>query len=118
MDDKDLEEIENWDLDKPVPYERTGAPRRALVSVPFKPAEFQRVALGAERTGEKVSVFVRQAALERADTIIGMWVYGLTYSNLDNRSDVTLLTVGDIPAFPPSDSEKAGRNFENVYLPS
>ena len=118
MDDNSLRETENWDFEKPIPYERTGVSRRAIVSVPFKPAEFQRVAQGAERAGEKVSVFMRRAALERADAVIGMWVHGLTYSNFDNSSDVMLLTVGETPAFPPSDSEKAGRNFEMVYLPS
>lgn len=118
MDDNSLKDAGNWDFEKPIPYERTGASRRAIVSVPFKPAEFQRVTQGAERAGEKVSVFVRRAALEKADAVIGMWVHGLTYSNFDNSSDVMLLTVGEAPAVPPSDSEKAGRDFEAVYLPS
>ncbi len=118
MDDNSLKETENWDLNTPVPYERTGTSRRAIVSVPFKPAEFQRVAQGAERTGEKVSVFMRRAALEKADAVIGMWVHGLTYSRFDDSSDVMLLTVGEAPAVPPSDSEKAGRDFEAVYLSS
>ena len=116
MDDNPLKETANQYLENPVPHERQGTSRRAIVSVPFKPAEFQRIAQGAERTGEKVSVFVRQAALERADAVIGMWVHGLTYSNFGDSSDVMLLTVGEAPVFPPSDSEKAGRNFEAVFL--
>ena len=118
MTDEELQDPANWDFEHPLPMSRGPRPQRAIVSVPFKPTELRRVAIGAERTGEKVSVFVRRAALERADAVIGMQVHGLTYSTYGDTSDVTLVTVGETPAFPPSDSEKAGRNFEVAYLPS
>ncbi|MBI4287627.1 MAG: hypothetical protein HY671_04250 [Chloroflexi bacterium] len=63
--DRELESSENWDYDHPVVREPVKA-SRVVVSVAFQRLDFNRVAQAAERSGKKVSEFIREAALEKA----------------------------------------------------
>ena len=106
-------DAEERNLDMPVPYVRLRAAQRALVSVPFKPVEFEHVVAAAEQSGERVSVFVRGAALEKADTVMAAATYRLAYSEPAN--DAVFLMRGDSSAFLFVGSEKAGAvSFEQV----
>jgi hypothetical protein len=61
----DLENPANWDfahITMPVPVKST----RVVVSVSFRPEDFNAVAGQAERSGKKVSEFIREAALNEA----------------------------------------------------
>jgi hypothetical protein len=68
MDDKKLQALENteeWDFEHV--SRRPGVKgRRAVVSVAFPRNEFEIVDECAERSGEKLSEFIRRAALSRA----------------------------------------------------
>ena len=60
-----LESAEEWDFEHA--SKRPGVKgRRAVVSVAFPRDEFEVVDEGAERSGEKLSEFIRKAALNRA----------------------------------------------------
>jgi hypothetical protein len=63
--EKDLEKAEAWDFDKP---EIRGPVKtsRVVVSVAFRRDDFATVTRSAERSGKKVSEFIREAALEKA----------------------------------------------------
>jgi hypothetical protein len=63
---QNLEDREMWDFDK---AERHSAVRnpRSVVSVAFSRDSFDRVAQSAEQFGMKVSEFIREAALEKAN---------------------------------------------------
>lgn len=108
-----MESPESWDAGTPIPYERGKQPRRALVSIPFQPGEFAQVTLGAERSGEKLSVFIRNAALHEAEALIEAEVRGLSYSEPDNNT--VTITVGESTVFPISESEKAGTAWFEPY---
>ncbi len=102
--EENLEDIDNWDLETSIPYDRPSEPsRRALVSIPFQPDEFQRVSEGASRAGEKLSVFVRTSALEKADAIIEAQIYSVSYSDMHNTFTIIF---EDTPVFPLTESEK------------
>jgi hypothetical protein len=60
-----LEDESEWDFES---AERVRAPRgnRAVVSVGFKTAEFTLVSAAAEKRGQPLSRFIREAALDRA----------------------------------------------------
>ena len=62
------EEVENedtWDLREPVAQGPSKQPR-AVVSVAFRRDDFKVVADAAEQEGERVSEFIRTAAIHRA----------------------------------------------------
>jgi hypothetical protein len=63
--EKDLENQENWDFEKAEAKEPARSPR-VVVSVAYKNQDFDIVADYAERTGKKVSEFIREASLEKA----------------------------------------------------
>jgi hypothetical protein len=64
--EKDLENQENWDFDKLEMKEpvKTG---RVVVSVAFPREAFMTVSQYAEHSGKKISEFIREAALEKAE---------------------------------------------------
>ncbi len=105
-----LEDPARWDLDTPVKYDRPRTPGRALVSVPFRRDEFERVTLGAERAGEKLSVFVRRAALDKADGIIRADIHCLTYSQ--PGANVILIPKGASTVFSITGSEKSAASHQ------
>ena len=60
----DLESTDTWSTKAEIHEPSRG--RRTVVSVPFAPDAFSEVSQAAEGTGEKLSVYIRNAALERA----------------------------------------------------
>ena len=62
---KELEDPDAWDLENLEPAVRTRSPR-AVVSVAFNAVDFDRLAAAVERSGKKLSTFIREAAMERA----------------------------------------------------
>jgi hypothetical protein len=70
MNDKKVQALENaeeWDLERATKHAAVKG-RRAVVSVAFPREEFELVDECAERSGEKLSEFIRKAALSRAST--------------------------------------------------
>ena len=65
-----LEETTTWDADRAERHPPARR-RRAVVSVPFEPAAFERIAACAERDGKRLTDFVREAALEKAALRVG-----------------------------------------------
>lgn len=68
MSDHDPQELQDpaaWDLDRAEkrPPVKEG---RAVVSVAFARKDFDRVAEAAERLGQRLSEFIREAALDKA----------------------------------------------------
>ena len=59
-----VEAEEAWDLETPVAHQTPRRPR-AVVSVPLRPDEFSAISEAASSVGEKLSVFMRSAALDR-----------------------------------------------------
>lgn len=59
----DLESPDTWS--KKVEIHEPPRQRRSVVSVPFAPRAFAEVSHAAERSGEKLSVYIRTAALQR-----------------------------------------------------
>ncbi len=66
---KALEEVESWDLETRVKVERPQRNRRVLVSVPFQKDEFNRVSRAATSCEMRLSVFIRSASLEKAESL-------------------------------------------------
>lgn len=63
---RELQDPETWEAGGEVqPAAKSG---RAIVSVAFTRADFERVAIEAQRRGMKTSEFIRAAALERIDS--------------------------------------------------
>ena len=91
-----------WDLDTPVAHEHPREARRAVVSVPFQPAEFARVTEGARVAGERISVFIRHATLERVsrqhEPDMAVWVEEGPSSGTD-----FLATTGDRAQSAPAE---------------
>jgi hypothetical protein len=68
MDDRELKELrdqKNWDHRR-ARQQPAVKNARAIVSVPFARADFEKVAESAEQLGKRTSEFIREAALERA----------------------------------------------------
>ena len=68
MDERELRELQDpnaWDLERAErrPPVKSG---RTVVSVAFPRKDFARVAMAAERLGQRISEFIREAALEKA----------------------------------------------------
>ena len=69
-EDSELEDPQNWDWDNATKGRPTRT-ARAIVSVGFPGVDFDRVSLAAEHDGKKTSQFIREAAVERASSILG-----------------------------------------------
>jgi hypothetical protein len=65
MDEKELENPENWNFDEAERHEAVRN-RRSIVSVAIPSEEFVIIAKAAEREGLKLSQYLREAALEKA----------------------------------------------------
>ena len=69
MTDKELDELQHpdeWEWDDPQQVVVPPEHRRTVVSVSLRRDQSEIIAEAAERAGEKVSEFIRNAALERA----------------------------------------------------
>jgi hypothetical protein len=62
---QELEKPENWDFDQAKTKEPITTPR-AVVSVAFRNNDFAIISTCAERSGKKISEFIREAALDKA----------------------------------------------------
>ena len=69
--DRELEEAETWDFEKPEVKKPVKA-SRVVVSVAFQRDDFARVSEYAEQTGKRTSEFIREAAIEKT-TGRGAW---------------------------------------------
>ena len=63
--DEELERLESWEYERPEVRQPVKT-SRTVVSVAFQSDEFVRVSEYAERVGKRISVFIREAALEKA----------------------------------------------------
>ena len=63
--DEELERLESWDYERPEVRQPVKA-SRTVVSVAFQADEFARVSEYAVRVEKRLSVFIREAALEKA----------------------------------------------------
>lgn len=117
MDDREIQALENseeWEFEHAT--KRPGVKgRRAVVSVAFAREEFEIVDEGAERSGEKLSEFIRKAALGRAarhsaiaapalisgssGLIVGShWVAGVTQAAVGVSQETAYAKVVLLPA--------------------
>lgn len=64
MDDEELQEAQQWDWDTTETH-TPAKPPRAVVSVAFSRADFERLAAYAHQEGRTVSGAIREAALEK-----------------------------------------------------
>ena len=104
QDVNSLEHEDNWDFTRA--ERRSGNRRvRTILSVAFSREDFDRVSACAEQSNEKVSEFVRTAALERAQRLNG----GTTLTAVSESGwriiSTTAGTVG-----PPSTTRASGAN--------
>lgn len=96
--DRELENSDNWDYERPIVREPVKAPR-VVVSVAFHRPDFARVSQAAERSGMKTSEFIREAAIEKATGQGGATVIyfsgtpGAEYFNQQMRSYTRLWAV-------------------------
>ena len=65
QNESELENQENWDYEHLETRTPVRTPR-VVVSVAFRCEDFESVSKYAERSGKKVSEFIREAALEKA----------------------------------------------------
>ena len=77
----DLESPDIWDIDHPSHGKPVRHPR-AVVSVPFQPDEFEAVGAAAEKSGERLSVFIRNAAVGKARSVGTIIAMAVTHGNL------------------------------------
>ena len=63
--DEELERLESWDYERPEVRQPVKA-SRTVVSVAFQVDEFAQVSEYAERVRKRISVFIREASLEKA----------------------------------------------------
>ena len=71
-----LSNVETWDLDQIVVSPGAQKPR-AVVSVSFNRADFERVADAAHRSDMKTSEFIRTASLDKASVATKVTLFGL-----------------------------------------
>ena len=71
-----LRNAETWDIDQAV-VSRGAQKPRAVVSVSFNRADFERVAHAAHRSDMKTSEFIRTASLEKATAVTRITLFGL-----------------------------------------
>ena len=71
-----LSNVETWDIDQVVVSPGVQKPR-AVVSVSFNRADFERVAHAAHRSDMKTSEFIRTASLEKATAATKMTLFVL-----------------------------------------
>lgn len=114
MSDAELQDSSNWDYNNPVPYTRNPQQQRAIVSVPFKPAEIQRVTLAAERVNTNLSAFIRSAALEKADAVD---VGGMSVTVSGMGSSWAAFEIGGLPMPISPSSEKANTQDSLTFEP-
>ena len=69
MADKELENPDNWDFNA-VKVHPAVKSARAIVSVAFSREDYELVSLCAESSGQRISEFIREAALEYCYTHI------------------------------------------------
>jgi uncharacterized protein (DUF1778 family) len=91
MSDEDLEKQDNWDLEKAQLRQPVRAPR-VVVSVAFADHEFDLVEAAAEESGLRVSTFIREAAVRRAEASRDR---GVVFFN--QEATVTVASGGFIP---------------------
>lgn len=85
MDERELQNPENWDFEKA--DVRPGVKKsRAVVSVAFTREDFELVARAAEEFGMKVSEFIRAAALDRAQP--NVVVFGAFAAKTESRYSI------------------------------
>jgi hypothetical protein len=105
--DRDLENPETWDYERPVEKKAVKAPR-VVVSVAFLSKDFVLVSDCAKRLGKKISEFIRDAA---RDTAMGEATGTLVFGS---GSYGTLLLTDEIPpttrvlAHPVEETECVG----------
>ena len=90
---KNLENPDNWDAESEKVIELV-SPGRVVVSVAFKRAELELVSSFAEARHEKLSAFIRQAAIERVTRVAEITTFGIS-----GESGITIVS-----AYPPSDT--------------
>ena len=90
---KNLENPDNWDAESEKVIEPV-SPGRVVVSVAFKRAELELVSSFAEARHEKLSAFIRQAAIERVTRVAKITTFGIS-----GESGITIVS-----AYPPSDT--------------
>lgn len=74
--ERELEKTESWDFEQSEIREPVNA-SRVVVSVAFRHDDFVKVSEYAERLGKKISVFIREAAIEKVTGGgAGVLVYG------------------------------------------
>ena len=71
-----LSNVETWDIDQVVVSPGVQKPR-AVVSVSFNRADFERVVHAAHQSAMKTSEFIRNASLEKATVATRVTVFGL-----------------------------------------
>lgn len=86
--DKDYNQDDEWALDQAETHEPPKNPR-AIVSVAFPRDDFSKVSEAASASNMKVSEFIRTAALERAERVMGT---SRTYSMSTSGSGALHLT--------------------------
>lgn len=90
INEQGLEDEQTWDWESGR-HVRPLRRARPIVSVSFRPGEFQQVAEGAEHLDMPVSTFIRQAALEKARCVIEV----LTWSG-DNRLWLIIPNISNV----------------------
>ena len=88
---EELENAENWDFDSAETRPPVKA-ARAVVSVPFSRQDYEKVALCAEQTGERISEFIREGALQRAAEHVAVAMLSSYSFNLSWRTNAELVT--------------------------
>ena len=83
----ELQNPDNWDFDNAVEV-KPRRKARAIVSVAFPSADFERVCKAAEKVGTKVSQYIRHAAMQKATPSVHRQGDNVTSSTIPQRLEV------------------------------
>ena len=97
-----LRNAETWDIDQAVVSRGPQKPR-AVVSVSFNRADFERVAHAAHRSDMKTSEFIRTASLEKASAATKITYFGLVgASQVGFITNVSAVVIAGTSSAPPA----------------
>ena len=97
-----LSNVETWDIDQVVVSPGAQKPR-AVVSVSFNRADFERVAHAAHRSDMKTSEFIRTASLEKASAATKITFFGLVgASQVGFITNVSAVVIAGTSSEPPT----------------
>jgi hypothetical protein len=105
----ELEKPESWDYERPQTKKPVKA-SRVVVSVPFRGDDFWSVSECAERAGKKTSVFIREAAIDKAKGQITL------FQPFDGGSTGGMLVAVPTQGFTLASGSSAGQPYEEKAI--